>query len=75
MLQNFDTADAVDLFVQRRTKDADAHPVDQRCRNAAAPIRNATSVKIGSEWNRPRSGWLTWMFFCPDSMRILSWAI
>ena len=43
--------------------------------NAAVPIRNTTSVKIGNEWNRPRSGWLTWMFFCPDSMRILSWAI
>ena len=37
--------------------------------NAAAPIRNATSVKIGSEWSRPRNGWLTWMFFCPDFMR------
>ena len=43
--------------------------------NAAVPIRNATSVKIESEWSRPRSGWLTWMFFCPDFMRILSWAI
>lgn len=43
--------------------------------NAAAPIRNATSVKIGSEWSRRRNGWLTWMFFCPDFMRILSWAI
>ena len=43
--------------------------------NAAAPIRNATSVKIGSEWSRPRNGWLTWMFFCPDFMRTLSWVI
>ena len=43
--------------------------------NAAAPIRNATSEKIGSEWSRPRNGWLTWMFFCPDFMRILSWVI
>ena len=43
--------------------------------NAAVPIRNATSVRIGSEWSRPRNGWLTWMFFCPDFMRILSWAI
>ena len=34
------------------------------------PIRSATSEKIGSEWSRPRNGWLTWMFFCPDFMRI-----
>ena len=36
IFQNLDAADAVAFFVQRRTKDTDAHAVDQRCRNAAA---------------------------------------
>ena len=38
--------------------------------NAAVPIRNAISVRIGSEWSGPRNGWLTWMFFCPDFITI-----
>lgn len=29
--------------------------------NAAAPIRSATSVKIGNEWSRSRSDWLIWI--------------
>lgn len=47
MLQNFDTADAVALFVQRRTKDADAHTVDQRCRNAAADAALGRKAAVG----------------------------
>ena len=43
--------------------------------NAAAPIRNATSVKIGSGWSRPRNDWLIWIFCFPGSMKISSWVI